>query len=383
MKKKNILVFMNSFWNDGKGISGGDQMFIQIFKRIQNKINQIFLYTNRDGEKIIKSNKINKIKFFISNQRYDKFTLILNYLLRTYAALSCLGLTNIDIIYSTSDFFPDVFPAFLYKFFHKKGKWIQYIFHIYPNWYQRPGNKLRNLTAQFFQQLSLIFIKKADCIVNINTYVKQYLCKKGFDPNKIIINTPGINYSYLNNLKLSNMEQAYDGVFLSRLMPSKGIFDLIKIWKEVVVLKPNLKLAIIGGGSNTIMKALMLQIQNQNLQNNIYILGYLNDNTSFIIVKKSKVFLFPSHEEGFGIAIAEAMVCQTPVIAWHLPIYDEIFENNMVKVEENNITTFSAIIIKLIDNIELRKNISKKAHKFIKKYDWNKVALKQLKLLDG
>ncbi|HEY5587879.1 MAG TPA: glycosyltransferase family 4 protein, partial [Candidatus Paceibacterota bacterium] len=235
---------------------------------------------------------------------------------------------------------------------------------------------------QYLQKFSFIFTRKADYIININTQVRDYLISSGFDKNKIIINTPGIDYNYFKNLEVKKNENKYDATFLARLNPSKGIFDLIDIWNVVVSDVKNAKLAIIGGGSNEIKNKLKEKIIEKKLENNIDILGFLENNDSFSLIKNSNIFLFPSHEEGFGIAIAEAMACGVPVISWDLSVYDEIFENNIIQIKENNINMFAEDIIKLLKNENEKNNIIIKANNFVKKYDWEKISENHFEILN-
>lgn len=382
MDKKYIIIFLNAFWNNGKGMSGGDQMLIQIFKRIRNEFGDVYCYTNMDGKKVIEKD-VENVKFHTSKIFFGQLPLGISYLLRTLQAFKVLFLKDADIIYGGSDFFPDVVPSFFYKIFHPRTKWIQCIFHIYPDWKKRPGNKIRNAIAKYLQNISFLFIKKADVIVNINQQVKAELTKNGFDKEKIFVNTPGIDVEYFENLKINEDILKYDGTFLARLNPSKGIFDLIEIWKKVVEKKTEAKLAIIGGGSNEIKNKLKSEIQKNGLEKNVDVLGFLENDRSFSIIKNSKVFIFPSHEEGFGIAIAEAMACGVPVIAWNLPVYDEIFGENILKIEENNNDNFSEEVIELLKNESIRISMANKARSFIDKYSWDLIAKKHLGIVLG
>ncbi len=375
-RKKNVAIFLNAFWNNGKGMSGGDQMLIQVFKRTRNEFNEIDFYTNIDGEKVVRDGGVENIKFYISEKIFDKLPIGINYVLRTLQSLKFLFNKKTEIIYGGSDFFPDVMPCFLYKIFYPKTKWVQCVFHIYPDWKNRPGNKVISFTAQYLQKISLFLIKRADTVVNINYQVKEELIKQGFDKSKIIVNTPGINLEYLRALRVDPETKKYQGSFLARLSPSKGIFDLPKIWKKVVNEFLEARLAIIGGGSDEVKKKLADVIKKNKLEKNIELLGFLSNDESFSIIKESEVFVFPSHEEGFGIAIAEAMACETPVVSWNLPVYKEIFEDNSVQVSENNFEEFSNKIIRILKNKEESEKLTKKASLFVEKYSWDSIAKK-------
>lgn len=354
-------------------MSGGDQMLIQLFKRIAINFDKIDCCTSFDGKKSIEAN-IEGVTFYLPYRVFDKCPLIINYIFRTIQSLKVMFKKNIDIMYSGSDFFPDVIPAFLYGILHPKTKWVQYVFHIYPDWRKRPGRKIRNFVAQYLQRISFVFIKKSDIVININAQVRRELIKLGFAENKIKVNTPGIDVDYFQKLIVNKRSPKFEATFLGRLNPSKGIFDLIEIWKRVVKESPEARLAIIGGGSQSIVDQLKNRIVNAKLENNVYILGFLENDEAFSIIKKSKIFLFPSYEEGFGIAIAEAMACRVPVVSWDLAVYKESFEDNSIQIEKGDLDLLAMKVVELIKNEGLRSYVVIKARKFVNKYSWDLIA---------
>lgn len=380
MNRKNVIIFLNAFWNNGKGMSGGDQMLIQIFKRVRKNFGKICCVTNFDGKVVIEKD-VADVEFDVSPKAFDRLPLIVNYFLRTIRSLKNVFRSDADMIYGGSDFFPDVVPAFIHKLFHPKTKWFGCVFHIYPDWKARPGSKLKSFTAQYLQKISLLMLRKADMIININYQVRDDLVKKGFKKEKIFVNTPGINVEYLRALLVKDGMEKYDATFLARLNPSKGIFDLAKIWKKVVEKNPDARLAIMGGGSDEIKNKLKEEIGKSGLASNIEILGFLENDEAFALIKSSKVFIFPSHEEGFGIAIAEAMACGVPVVSWDLDVYKEIFEDYSIQVEENDVELFSEKVIGILNDEEKRNGIASRASGFVGKYSWDSIAKKHQDIL--
>ncbi len=375
MSNINVLILFNSFRN----YSGGDHFLIQLFKRVRSKFNNVYCISNEKGKAFI-DRDIKNVNFITTRNIFDKFNIMISYIFRTIQALSCLKLNSINLIYVSSDFFPDVLPAFIYKKIYPKSIWHQYIFHIYPSHKNRPGRKVKNFIAQYLQKFSFLFIKSADVIININQQVRAELIGIGFNSEKIIINTPGIDVNYLSNIEFDKNTPSFNATFLGRINPTKGIYDLIKIWEIVVGKFPQARLAIIGAGNMQITSKLNRLIIDSELTNNISILGFIESDDAFKIIKKSNMFLFPSHEEGFGIAIAEAMALRVPVIGWHLGVYDEVYRDTIFKIPIGDINSFAKKVIDLLSDHDAIKQMTNKGFDFIKKYDWDNITENYLKV---
>ena len=362
-----------------QGVSGGYVRFIEIFKHINNL--EISIVTSLLGKEMCKKKGL-RANYLITTKEEIVKNVILTYIKRIIKALFLnVNITEGDIIYSISDFLPDVFPAFIWKLKNKKVMWIQLIHHIIPHPLKRKGNILSNIVSYLAQRISFLFIKHyCDLIIVVNPLTKKMLSGMGFNVSKIRVNPNGIDIDYFRNVE-PDKKIRYDGIFLARLHPSKGIFDLIKIWKLVCKKIPNIKLAVIGGGNKKIIEELERQIITAGLADNIDVLGYLENDKAFGIVKSSKVFISPSHEEGFGIAILEAMACGLPVVAWDLPVYREVFPKGIIRVPENDISRFASVIIELLEDENKRKLLVEDAKNQAKEYDWNEIAEREIRLI--
>ena len=169
---------------------------------------------------------------------------------------------------------------------------------------------------------------------------------------------------------------------MAQLREPKGIFDLVNIWCLVVKEIPTAKLGIIGSGRPELVDNFRNQIKKRGLNKNIKLLGFLTDENAFKTLKSSKVFIFPSHEEGFGLAPLEAQSLGIPVIAWDLDVFEEIFPQGMYKVKFRNIDKFAHKIIEILKNKSTRDNLSQKALLNSRRFDWSKTAEFELSLID-
>jgi len=381
-QKPKIAVLVNSFWNGGSGgLSGGDQRAIQIFRRINERLDITF-FTSSEGALAIRR-ELNVARFVVSPEKFDKKGVIFAYSNRTKWLNRILLRESFDIIYSSSDFLPDVIPAYRYKIKHPKTKWIQLIHHLYPVWYRRPGNKIVNIIAQFSQRYSLALIKKfAEKIINVSYEVKNALVKRGFSSNKIVINPNGVDFQLIESVK-QKPSRKLRAIFVGRLNYSKGIFDLIEIWKTVINTLPTAVLQVVGGGEPAMVDKLKSEICAANLTKNIKLCGFMSMSEKDTIrkMKASDLFVFPSHEEGFGIAIAEAMACRLPAISWDLSVYKEVFPEGLVRVKLGDFQGFAKAVVDILKNPGEADILAEKGYKLIRKYSWDSVAETELKII--
>lgn len=368
-KRARLIAFMNSY---SQGKSGGDMVFIEVAKRLKDYDKVII--TSLLGKELCQKSSL-RGEYLITTKEGEFRNVIWTYLKRIVKAFFLqLKIEEEDVLLGTSDFLPDVIPIFWLKIKNKKTKWIQHIFHLIPSSRKIPF---------YSQRISLFFIKHwADKVVVDNSLLKDDLVDKfGFKSQKIVVNYPGINLKYLKSIK-SPKNKICDAVFMAQLRPSKGIFDLIKIWKLVCQERPGAKLGIIGKGEREIVRKFRAEIEAVDLRKNVDLLGYLEDDRAFATIKASKIFVFPSHEEGFGIAPLEAQACGLPVVAWNLPAFEEVFPEGMIKVKTGNIEKFASKVMELIVNKQLYQKLAEEAINNARRYDWDKVAKRELYLLE-
>ena len=381
---KRIHILYNCYW--GNGMSGGDRRLIEILRIWQcNKLLDIYLYTTKDFANLLRAENIGISKIFFTDSR-KKHNIIISYFARQKICINRLfkNLQVGDTIYSPTDIMPDVIPAVKAKKKYKDNiKWMPITHHIIESFIKRPGNKISNFFSEYQQKYTMLLEKKyADRLLTPSPIVEEYYMSHGY--NKSIIRRIGENVDVkkIEAIPKKNETVEYDACFLARLNYSKGIMELPVIWANVVKEIPDAKLMIIGKGKEEIVNELQGLIIKHNVQDNIILGGFMSDEEAFSIMKSAKVFLFTSHEEGFGLSVAEAMLCNLPVVAYNLPVFEKVFKKGICLCKYLDTTEMANQVIKLLKNDDRRTQIGNEGHHFISSnYDLDVFAKRELEII--
>ena len=84
----------------------------------------------------------------------------------------------------------------------------------------------------------------------------------------------------------------------------------IEIVKEIKNIYPEIKVCIIGNGD--LFDACKETIQNNNLEDNIELLGFQSN--PFPYIKNSKIAVLTSSTEGLPMSVIECLILDTPVV---------------------------------------------------------------------
>lgn len=100
--------------------------------------------------------------------------------------------------------------------------------------------------------------------------------------------------------------------FMSRFVASKGLLDLVDVAAELVEPLPPVRFLLVGDGPQR--PQVERQIRQSGLQNRFVLTGFTPWAETPAYLNAMDVFAFPSHSEGFGLALLEAMACGLPAV---------------------------------------------------------------------
>jgi len=244
--------------------------------------------------------------------------------------------------------------------------------------YSRNVAIVKSLT--FYVTLSLL--RKVKGIIAVSNFTAKTLKNNRVHNVKVFVSGNAVDHNLINSIKSHAKEKIYDGVFVGRISKEKGIFDLLETWKRVVKVKENAKLLIIGSGLE--LADLKKRVSESSLENNVFIRGRCSDAELYSLLKSCRIFIFPSLFEGWGIAIAEALACELPVVAYDIPALRENFGKceSVFLSPPKDIEKMTSIVLRVLSLSENEmQKLCEESKAYSKRFVWEYVANRDLEFL--
>ena len=371
-KKNKIVIWPSSFYP----VSGGVQTVAKEIGEFlhENEWNVTFV-TNRFPRKLDKKEQLNDqeihrftflhspLSYFKSN-RFDLF----------FAWIFYKPITLIRLI----SFFSKVRPNIVHIHFPDnqvlEGLLLKIIFDfkLVVSFHGNDIEKLHSISIKSLRFILLrILLKQADLITGCSNFIT----------NKVLETYPGINKEKITTLyngvgkdfENPSLQKKKDDYFFTaaRNAPVKGIdmvLPLVKIFKQH-------KIKVAGKG-----------FKNNDQESKIIILGDVNSYEIKTNLMHCAICIVPSRSEAFGIIIAEALCCGSPVITTNVGGIPEVIKlakatltdeeilifNDWVKLVEPNVKALTQGINDILKNLSPIKKYLDIIPKIQQQFTWDK-----------
>ncbi len=208
--------------------------------------------------------------------------------------------------------------------FHRNGRICEDCLGKTPPWlgvWRACYHDSRAQTAVLATMLTLhhllkTWLEQIDIYIAPSEFIREKFIEAGLPKDKIMVKP---NFVYSDPGMCEG-----DGdcaLFVGRLQPGKGIRNLLQAWQNLRTVP----LKIVGSGP--LDGEVRSFIEDRQLDH-ISVLGQRDHAEIFSLMKKARLFLFPSEwYESFGSVVIEAFACGVPVIASRLGSMIEVVED--------------------------------------------------------
>jgi glycosyltransferase involved in cell wall biosynthesis len=142
------------------------------------------------------------------------------------------------------------------------------------------------------------------------------------------------------------------------------------------------KLVITGSGTGAYFDSVMEAIELSPFKDDISYMGYRTREEMVTLYKNARALIFPSHVEGFGMPIAEAMSCGTPVICSSNGAMGEVAIGYALTVDSSDVKGFADAMFSLQDE-ELRNMYMQRGLLRSEDFSWERSAREYTTILES
>jgi glycosyltransferase involved in cell wall biosynthesis len=167
-------------------------------------------------------------------------------------------------------------------------------------------------------------------------------------------------------------------LFLGRIDPKKGLERLLTALPKVIEEHPRVLLIVAGSGDPHYVRSIRERITSARLQSHVLLTGMLVGAMKWAAFASAEVFILPSKQENFAIAMAEAMHMGVPVVitnkvaSW--PLVDQA--NAGVIIDDNAVqSSLAPKLVELLANPAAARCMGRSGQDFARRYlTWSRVA---------
>jgi len=374
-----IAVVANSIAS-AKSMSGGDRILIELSKRWIKAGHLVDIYSCKEGITIFAKSIPGVQCLELSTIDLEKCGVIIGYIGRIVQSFTRLRtIIAAELIYSSSDFLTDLIPACLMKIRSRNSKLVSGFYLSAPSPFSEKYSRTITGLAYFFsQRLAIVLMRLlADRVYVLDNNDCQMLERLGIPRTRIKLIRGGVDSEFIHSVPRHD-QAVYDACFIGRIHEQKGIFDLVSIWALVCKDRPDSKLVILGWGDSGKVARLKNEIVRHDLTQNVDFLGFLDGPQKIAILKSSRILVFPSVRESWGIVVAEALTAAIPVVSYDLPILKDRLSYGVRTVPLAHMEKFARAVLQLLQDPVAYERAKDECAMISSTLDWDSVAQETL-----
>lgn len=208
-------------------------------------------------------------------------------------------------------------------------------------------------------------LRRASLIVAVSASTSRDLTELlGISPQRIVTVYPCIDERFTRpvaeqELQAFRQRQGLEDGFLlymGTLEPRKNIPTLLDAYARLRQMTGTRVRLVLAGGKGWLYDTIFSRVQQLGLETEVIFPGYVSDAEQPLWYRAARAFVYPSLYEGFGIPVAEALACGTPVITSTISSLPEAGAGIALTVDPYDVEAMATAMQTALSDSALREN---------------------------
>jgi len=244
-----------------------------------------------------------------------------------------------------------------------------------------PGLPLRSI----FQKWEVMRFSRADALVVVSSYLKEYLEARGVRPEKILVNQNGVDAAAINLSGVNDLRQQYGIPRDAFVIGYIGGMETFRRLPEVVTYIAELRragnedvyLLLVGDGADKVAVQAAIEAEGSEFKNSVILAGWQEHAEIPRFLNTFDLAIFPfTNDYCSPLKLFEYLGTGVPAIGPDTSAVREVFEDGVhLKLVSQDGSNFISTILELKNNPQLRNALGQKGQELVlKEYTWEKNA---------
>ncbi len=352
---------------------GMDKVVLELILNLQkmDQENDYFIFVKPDQDKSVIPNTANFKVVEIPGSSYPSWEqLKLPKVAKEY---------HCDLLHCTSNtapyFIKTPLMTTLHDIIYMEGSWLKLLLSKASS-YQKFGNLYRRIIVGKV-------VKNSHRLITVSHFEKDNITRFFKLKNKSIQTIyNGVNENFTTKIEASQwakVKTAYQLpedylLHMANTDPRKNTRGVLLAFNDFLKQTTVSYKLVILGYNEAELKSVLNEMDATHLSAHIILTGYVSDEDLPAIYGLSKLFLFPSLREGFGIPIIEAMACGVPVITSRTSSMPEVAGDAAHLINPHKPEEICEGMLKITSDANYRQELIQKGLIQSKKFSWNNMA---------
>jgi glycosyltransferase involved in cell wall biosynthesis len=172
-------------------------------------------------------------------------------------------------------------------------------------------------------------------------------------------------------------------LFVGTFEPRKNVSGLLRAYACLRQQRADCPPLVLAGRSGWLFDETLRQIEALQLETAVRRLEEAPDRRLPALYRGAGVLVLPSHYEGFGFPVLEAMGCGTPTVIADRASLPEIAGDAALKVDPDDHQALAAALARVLDDSGLRADMARRGLERARAFTWERTARQTLALYEA